>query len=206
MTPAAWFLLCVLAWLGLGVLLGFVLGRRGFDGLSWFLIGTLLGPLSVLIAWNCIRRDERLGTEIVATPASVRSATGIDVLVGVDGSPESEAAVSTAMSMFGDQLGRLTLVGVVPFDDAPEARAAIRGALERVAGRLSGWAPSLEIVRGHPATALAAAAAEGDFDVLVVGTTGHGRAHPFGSAAKELAHTSCVPVLLAGRPVAVAAG
>ena len=84
----------------------------------------------------------------------------------------------------------------MPFDESPEVDAAARLMLEREAQRFPALTPELELVHGHPATALAAAALEGGFELLAVGTTGQGHAHLFGSAAAELARHSDVPVLL----------
>lgn len=199
MSPTTWLVIAIISWLGIGVVLAAALGRRGFDSTSWFLIGVVLGPMALPIAWNCVRRDESLSPETVAAPASARDVTGIDILVGFDGSPESRGAVDEAVVLFGERLGRLTLATVVPFDDAPMLDDAARVALEEAAMELTRHAPRLELVHGHPATALAAAALEGGYDLLVVGTTGTGRAHLFGSAAKELARNSPVPVLLTGQ-------
>ena len=36
--------------LAIGGALGVFMGRRGFDAYSWFVLGTILGPLAVFIA------------------------------------------------------------------------------------------------------------------------------------------------------------
>lgn len=204
MTPTTWFVIAAAGWIGIGVALAAVLGRRGFDSVSWFIIGMVLGPMALPIAWNCVRRDESLSPQIVTRPPGVSDSTGLDILVGVDGSPEAHAAINEAVTLFGDRIGRLTLVTVVPFDDAAVAEGEAKASLEAEAAALTRFAPTLELVHGHPATALAATALKGSYDVLVVGTTGAGHAHLFGSAAKELAHHSTVPVLLTGQQPTVA--
>jgi nucleotide-binding universal stress UspA family protein len=204
MTPTTWLVFAMVGWTGIGVVLAAILGRRGFDGLSWLLIGVVLGPMAIPIAWNCVRRDENLHAQVIAVPTRATIPNGVDVLVGFDGSPESKAALATASRLFGDQLGRLTLATVVPFDEARDVEISAAAALEAEAADHPRLAAALEIVRGHPATALAAAALEGGYDLLVIGATGAGRAHLFGSAAKELAHHSTVPVLLAGQPATTA--
>lgn len=204
MTPTTWLIIAIAAWFGTGITLAAVLGRRGFDGISWILIGMVLGPMSIPIAWNCIRRDETLGIQVLAAPAVARDKTGVDVLIGFDGSQEARAAIREATTLFGGRLGRLTLATVVPFDEAPTADEAAQAALEAQAVELSEFAARLELIHGHPATALAGAALEGGYDLLVIGTTGSGHAHLFGSAAKELAHHSTVPVLLTGQTPTVA--
>jgi nucleotide-binding universal stress UspA family protein len=189
----------LLAWIGLGAVQALFLGRRGFDGLSWFLIGVVLGPLSVLVAWNCVRRDERLQPRTLRDGVPGRGPT--DVLIGFDGSPESRAAIRAVEDTVGAQLGRVALATVLHFDDPPEDEHRRVAALEAVGAPIAGVLPELIVVRGHPATALADAARVGNFDVLAIGSTGDGHAHVFGSAAKELVQRCTVPVLVAGQQV-----
>ena len=120
------------------------------------------------------------------------------MLVGFDGSPGSRAATEAVVRLLGDRLGRLTLVTVIPFDGGVLVEQQARAALDREADRLGELAPGLEVVRGEPASALTAAAAAGGFDMIAAGTTGAGRAHLFGSAARHLAGRTGVPVLLTG--------
>jgi hypothetical protein len=40
------------AWLGIGVVTGMVMGRRGHDTFTWWLLGAVLGPLVILLAMN----------------------------------------------------------------------------------------------------------------------------------------------------------
>ena len=195
------------AWIGIGLTLSFVLGRRGHDGFSWFILGVVLGPLAIALAVDSWRNDERPQTRTLAmpampatpsAPAAAPRGTGVDVLVGFDGSPESRAAVSTAVELFADRLGRLTLVTVIPYDGGRDAERDAVTALDREATRLGWLAPGLEVVHGHASQALTEATIAGGYDLLVIGTKGAGRAHLFGSAASELARNSKVPVLLVG--------
>lgn len=191
--------LVLAGWLAIGLVLSIVLGRRGHDRFSWFVLGTLLGPLAVAFAAVAWRQGEELQQKtIVASPVAPGEAT-VDVLIGFDGSPESRAAIASVVSLFGARLGRLTLATVIPFDGGRVNEQKARAGLEHEAERPAWLAPGLEIIRGEPATALVAAASEGGFDLLAVGTTGAGRAHLFGSAARRLAGQSKVPVLLTGQ-------
>lgn len=185
------------AWLAIGITLSVVLGRRGHSGFTWFVLGTLLGPLALALAVSSVRNDEHPSPRVMASSA-VDGANGVDVLVGFDGSPESRAAVDAAAELMHARLGRFTLATVVPFDGgADEERIALR-ALEAEQERLAGLGPGLELLKGHPASALTTRASEDGYALVAIGTRGRGRAHLFGSTATELARTSKVPVLLVG--------
>jgi nucleotide-binding universal stress UspA family protein len=198
MSSTAWLAAAMAGWIGIGAIEAMVLGRRGFDGFSWFLIGVVLGPLSVLLAWNSARRDEHLAPSVVATSAA-RRAAGVDVLIGFDGSPECRATADAVLSALDGRLGRVALVSVTHFDEAPAREEQLRAALGDEGARLANAAPDLVLVSGHPATALAQAAVVGGYDLIAIGSTGKGHAHLFGSAAKELVRTSPVPVILGGQ-------
>ena len=138
--------------------------------------------------------------------APIAAGTGpVDVLVGADGSPESEAAMDSVVALLGDRLGRLTLATVVPYGDitAPERQAT--EALRQLTPRAP--AADLEVLHGHPSAALRQYAVEGGYQLIVVGTRGRGLTKGIlGSAATELARDSEIPVLLVGsrQPAATA--
>ena len=115
----------------------------------------------------------------------------VDVLVGIDGSPESAAATTAAQELLGDRVGRLTLVAVAEVDDSPaghQERARLREELERRAEAVRAWlqeqeatgqavgklAPELQLMSGAPARTLDRIAAEDGYGVLVVGPEGRG--------------------------------
>jgi len=110
----------LLIWLAvaltIGITLAVVMGRRGHSAFEWFLIGAVLGPFALPLAWG------RIGSEPAApnreiVDAAPGSGTGpIDVLVGIDGSAESETALRTAIEILGPRTGRLTLAGVTGFE------------------------------------------------------------------------------------------
>ncbi len=181
-------------WLTIGLVLSLVLGRRGHDGFAWLVVGTLLGPLALLLAVDAVQNGEP-SAPIISTPAGIAFDGGIDVLVGADGSDEARGALEEAVGLFGSRLGRVELVRVVPFDGVAAAERAATEAITAEADRYAYLHPGTEVVRGRPADVLAALAVDGGYDVLVVGTRGSGR-HLFGSTARELASSSSVPVLL----------
>jgi nucleotide-binding universal stress UspA family protein len=191
------FLLAVaIAWLVIGAALSLVLGRRGHSGFSWFVLGTLLGPLAIGLAISSWRSDEHPEPSVVAGPSA--GIDGVDVLAGFDGSPESRAALDTVIELLDDRLGRLTIATVVHFDGGADKERSALGALDRENERLAWLAPGLEVLKGHPATALTTRVTEDGYQLLAVGMRGHGRAYLFGSAAGELVRTSKIPVLLVG--------
>ncbi|HEX2064145.1 MAG TPA: universal stress protein [Acidimicrobiales bacterium] len=191
------------AWLVIGLALSAVLGRRGHDGFTWFLLGAVLGPLAIALAVDSWRHAEHPAPRTLAVSTGADEGTDVDVLVGFDGSGESLAALATAVDLLGPRLGRLTLATVIPYDGGRERDREAVAALERQAERVAGRAPGTEVLRGHPAQALTTRAIEGGYELLAVGTRGSGRAHLFGSAASELARTSKVPVLLVGPGIPV---
>ena len=125
-----------------------------------------------------------------------------DLLVGVDGSPEARAALDTAVAMFGDSLGRVTLLRVIPFEGGLDEDRSAAAETKREALRFPDLRPRIEVTRGNPATLLREHAESGRYDVLVIGSRGAGR-HLFGSAARDLSSSSPVPVLIvsAARPL-----
>lgn len=190
-------ILLAAVWLAIGFGLSLVLGRRGHDGFSWLVVGTLLGPLAILLAIDAIQNGERRETSVLLAGSGGRGTT--DVLVGVDGSPEARAALDVAVATFGESLGRLTLLAVVPFDGGLDADRTAAAELEREALRVKEAHPRTEVARGNPATLLREHARSEAYDLLVIGSKGAGR-HVFGSAARELASASPIPVLVVGAP------
>ncbi|MEW6470883.1 MAG: universal stress protein [Actinomycetota bacterium] len=183
-------------WLSVGLTLSLVMGRRGHDAFSWLVLGTLFGPLGAISAAEA-GRGEHPGPELVAQ----RTASGpgpVDVLAGVDGSPESRAALHAATTLLGPRLGRLTLATVVPYDGGADHERTARAALEHEA-ELLGGGPRLELLHGRPAPELLQRAVEDGYDLLVIGSRGAGVSKTLlGSTAADLARSAKVPVLLMG--------
>jgi nucleotide-binding universal stress UspA family protein len=201
--------LFTLAGIGIGLLLALVMGRHGHDPFAWWLLGTLLGPLALPLAlsaeWCQAERAQQLRI-------GVPGRGPVDVLVGLDGAPQAGAALLTVLNLLGPQLGPLTLATVVDLDASvePEPRKG-PGARRADQIRMRLWSPSQEpdehrrpfpdliLLPGQPAEALPRLAAEGAYDLVVVGGRGSGLSKVLlGSTATTLAAQAKVPVLLAG--------
>jgi nucleotide-binding universal stress UspA family protein len=191
-------LLIGVTWVAIGGALAVFMGRRGFDAYSWFVLGTILGPLGLVIAVYSVATESPSDPEILARPG--RRGGPVDVLVGFDGSPESSAALRAAHDLFGSRVGRLTLARAVPHTSGweleEEAKASLVAAAHEAPGDVG-----LEILHGRPAPALTEMALAGGYDVIAVGTRGAGLStQVLGSAATDLARDAKLPVLLVGGP------
>jgi nucleotide-binding universal stress UspA family protein len=130
------------------------------------------------------------------------------VLVGIDGSPDAEAAAIAAQQLFGSRLGGLTLAAVIDYDDAgPRGRAdgsddCIHEALEGAVMALdSPFEPETVVLTGPPASTLLEYACDHECDVIVVGARGRGMTRAFaGHVTSQLIRQHRVPVLVAGLP------
>ena len=80
----------------------------------------LLGPIALLLALVEVRNERPWWTRLVATGDPGRGP--VDVLVGIDGSPESAASTTAALELLGDRVGRLTLVAVTDLDGSYAGR------------------------------------------------------------------------------------
>ena len=187
--------------LTIGSTLAVVMGRRGHSAFEWFLIGLILGPIALLLAWARVRSEPAsLNREIVdAVPGAGRGP--VDVLVGIDGSAESETALRTAVEILGPRIGRLTLAGVTEFDYGSwQAQADTKRALEvlrAMAESASVSAPGVMILSGRAAEALSEHALRDGYQLLVVGHRGRGASKAIlGSTAAQLA-SAPIPVLVA---------
>ncbi|MFI7575860.1 universal stress protein [Micromonospora sp. NPDC049497] len=201
--PDLWsVLLFVTVWLTVGLVTAawFVL-RAGHAHLLWYVVGGLLGPLFIPIAVERGRATTRPVDVREGRPR--RTGDGVRVLVGVDGSPDSDRALRAVARTLAGTTGELVLVSVTSPDrigrEAEDERRATRRMLdERVRG-LPGDLPepTTEVVVGHPADALLAMAEAHDVDLLVAGRHGHGlRDRLLGSVAEDLTRRSSRAVLL----------
>jgi nucleotide-binding universal stress UspA family protein len=191
-------------WLAIGLILALVMGRRGHGGFGWFVVGTMLGPIGLILAVDATRNDEVMNPAVIRPESVTRRHSGpVDVLVGYDGSPESAAALETVPAMLGEQLGRLTVATVVPYGDLREAERQREQMLRQLAADVPDRSFQLEVLHGQPAPALRDHAASDGYQLIAVGTRGRGITRAIlGSAASELASKSSVPVLLVGAQAA----
>jgi nucleotide-binding universal stress UspA family protein len=199
----------LVVWLAFGSVTGVWMVRRGHDPL-WLLIALALGPLFVPIAAERIERPPRLAVVAPEGPPPCRppGPGRPRILVGLDGSPESEQALSTALALFQPTFSTLVLAEVVPYDSADESSrsgagsdrvAAASARLAAIAHRLDDPTVTYEVLAGPPAETLRRFAQEQDMDLLVVGRRGHGvSTRLLGSVSGALVHHCALPVLVPG--------
>ena len=214
MSSTAFLSLLMATFACIGFVLAIVMGRLGYSPFAWGLLGLLLGPIALLLALVEVRKERPWWTRLVASGDP--GGGPVDVLVGIDGSPESAAATAAVLELLGGRMGRLTLVAVTDLDDSyagREERLRLQGELERQAEAVRAWllerdgpvqakqavVPELKLMAGRPATTLDTIAAEDGYDLLVVGARGAGLSSVLlGSVASRLAARASVPVLVVG--------
>ncbi len=193
-------LILLVVWVTIGVIASIFMGRRGHNPFAWLVFGAILGPLVIPVGAVAIREERMLQRRELASGTSAGGT--VDVLVGIDGSPESQAALRAATRLFGPVIGRLALATVEDFDSAgsrtpleTERRAA--QSLEQAAASIETQRPSAVILTGRPADALMRYAAEQGYELIVIGRRGRGANKAvMGSTASRLAHGADVPVLV----------
>ena len=137
------------------------------------------------------------------------------ILVAVDGSPQALSALETLVGKFGffRETPRLTLIHVhppVPYKIAAawvgneainryyseESDAALASAIGLLSARGIPFAAEKRV--GNPAEEIVRHASAGAFDLIALGTHGHGALANLvmGSVATRVVATSTVPVLL----------
>lgn len=99
------------------------MGRRGHQPLASRAFGAAFGPPRTLSCLEGVLSEKLAHGEVLETGVS---GTGSQkVLVGTDGSPESQAALRTAIDLLGSRIGAISLAGVVPFEgELPGTSAA----------------------------------------------------------------------------------
>ncbi len=142
-------------------------------------------------------------------------ASPLRILVGVDFSPHSRAALRAARDLVKRTGGELTLAHVRPISDIRAAVVEERGDLlrrppaslakavsahyeekfEKLAGRRKN--ESYRLIRSDPAPGLSREASRG-YDLIVLGTRGRGAGAEFllGSTVQEVIHRSPIPVVV----------
>jgi nucleotide-binding universal stress UspA family protein len=201
MSATAALFIVLVVWVTIGIVASILMGRRGHNPQAWLVLGAILGPLIVPVALVSVA-DERIRERREVASGSPSPQGMVDVLVGIDGSPESEAAVQTAGRLFGPVIGRLTLATVEDFDSAgsrtpldAEEEAVKR--LERLASSVEAQHPRAVILTGRPADSLLRWAIDERYDVIVIGRRGRGaKKAVMGSTASRLANVADMPVLV----------
>ena len=176
------------------------MGRRGHSPFEWFLIGAVLGPIALCL-WPGADQFRTGCPEPEIVDAVPGLGTGpVDVLIGIDGSPESDTALRTAVEILGARIGRLTLAGVTEFDYGnPQVEADTKRALETLRGMAASASVAnigITILSGKPAEALPEYALRDGYQLVVVGRRGRGASKAIlGSTAAQLA-SAPIPVLI----------
>src|SRR3954451_25224025 len=139
-----------------------------------------------------------------------------NILVAVDGSPDAEAALAHAGELARDQRARLTLLTAIPpipatallATGAPPPRSEVikhySDLLREAAATLpADVSVTTLLVEGTPAKALVERSRSGAFDLIVMGSHGHGRLHTslLGCVSQKVLSASPIPVLLTRAPV-----
>ncbi len=193
----------VVAWIVVGLLAGLWMARHGHDPL-WTLIAVVLGPLFVPIAWERVQHRPSPPSfgQKGAPPERSSTNTGLRVLVGLDGSAESERVLASTLRLFGAQCGLLVLAQVVNFEAAEfVTRTDVEAAEQRLAELANSvevaGAVHTEVLAGAPGPTLCELAEKQDMDLLVVGRRGRGLStRVLGSVSAGLVEHSAVPVLV----------
>ena len=138
-----------------------------------------------------------------------------NILVAIDGSPDADAALAHAAELARDQRARLTLVTAVPqvpatallaSGAAPPRSEVIKHYAELLRVAASGLPEDVSVttllVEGPPARALIERSKCGAFDLIVMGSHGHGRLHTslLGCVSQKVMQASPIPVLLIRAP------
>lgn len=193
----------VIIWVALGLTAALFLGRHGHRSPLWYPVAIALGPLFLPIA-----------LELTMKPSTVLTRTDVGgergpcrtVLVTLDGSPESDAALAGAAQVLDPMGVRFTLLTVLDPDLGDDDQEANRGAqllLESRARRLPGGCrpPVHEVAIGNPAKVILERAMAEQADLLVLGRRGRGLSERLlGSVADRVVRDSSCPVLVGGAP------
>ncbi|MGQ0824501.1 MAG: universal stress protein [Actinomycetota bacterium] len=205
-TAALFAALCL--WLVIGAVSSFVMGRRGHDAWSWAALGALFGPIVIPLAIVMSKRERELRGVVQKLRTGDKGPGEVSLLVGIDGSPQSDAAACSAFELLGSRLGNVTFATVVDYDVAESGldndsvfTADARRLLEDAASPFVTPTPELVVLTGRPADALLAYALEQSIELLAVGSYGRGlSAAVLGSVAARVVRQGEVPVLVAGLP------
>ena len=191
-------ILVALVWATIGVVVAFLMRRRGHDFSVWLVLGVALGPLVVPLAFE--RASYHSAAKYQPRGAPTPPHVGFDVLVGVDGSDESVRAIDSALTLFGGLVSSVTVATVLDFDSETgisglESQAAAREMLDDVADRVQHDPVHIKLLFGRPDEVLAEYARTSGMELIVVGARGHGASEAlFGSVTGRLVGSSEIPV------------
>jgi nucleotide-binding universal stress UspA family protein len=194
----------VAVWIAIGLVIALVMIRKGHSPAIWLSLSPY-GPLAGLLALSAADTERSAAPEVRS--AGSPGAGPLDVLIGVDGSPQAAGAIDGVLRLFGPQLGRLCVATVVDYDvhqlpgkALPNERAA--EILDEAAAAVTaagGRAPTTVLLTGQPADALVDYAGSEGYTLVAAGRRGSGASkHIIGSAASRLSSHTGLPVILFG--------
>lgn len=178
--------LIVATWMTVGGAAALALQRRGHDLRSLLGLGLVLGPLFVPLAVEFVRRREPATTPIsVADGHGDRD--GRRAYVVVLGDPDDAADALPVLRRF-DDVGEVTLVGLIDFESAQratwdETKAVASARLEQAAQVLREFAPGRALAPGRIDTAIGSLPLRPDDVVVVVGDAATGDLERAGNVA-----------------------
>lgn len=159
------------AWASTGLIAAYVLHRRGHEFRTLAVLGGVFGPLFIGLAIRLVRNTET--TEPIVLSAGGEPTGAVDVVVALDGSTASPAALRSALQMFGARLGRIALARAIDFQSAcdtdwSDAKAAAALELGAWASCVPGEEPAKVLVPGPPGRALPDYAVREGYDLLIL--------------------------------------
>jgi nucleotide-binding universal stress UspA family protein len=195
--------LVLVTWVAIGLASVLFLERHGRRSVAWFAIGAVLGPILLPIA---VELAASQGTLLERRPQREVGRARMTALVAVDGSAESDDALSDAADMLAPKGARFILLTVLDPDVGetdPSARQTAEALLAERAEHLPGTSlpPVREVAAGDPARVILQRASADAVDVIVLGRRGRGVAQALlGSVADQVVRRSPRPVLLGRAP------
>lgn len=203
MPTSVFVLIVLLLWLAAGLGGALFLARRGYRDRTWWFLGAMLGPLFVPIALERGRGQQQVVERTPAAGGTTDADGAPTVVVGVDGSAESDRSVRDTVRLFGEGDARVVLVmavdpDIVEFHDDTERDRCRTLLTERAGWFPEARAPAVEIASGEPGRVLLDVAESEGADLVVVGRRGKGMSHSLlGSVAQYVTRHARTPVLLA---------
>ena len=155
-------------WITVGLVTAVVLSRHGHDLRSNGAVGLVFGPLYIPFAMR-LRKDEKAVKPVLVTEGRRRPGP-VDVLIGIQGSPDGAASALPALQLLGHRVGRVTLARVLDFESIQDddERAAAEAELSCASLFLGEYEPSLLLLPGHPLDAPREYAVAAGFDAVIV--------------------------------------
>jgi nucleotide-binding universal stress UspA family protein len=170
------------------------------------------GNYDLIVMGYSGEKEEGMHLGSVANKVSMHSKTSVlvakekrqlsKILVPVDGSESAEKALRYAVLLAKKTDAKMTLLHVQDpglFNLRPELTEKIGGRiLSEAADRVEGITPQQKLELGDPAKIIIKTARDGDFDIVIMGSKGHGSTARFllGSVSDHVIHYTDRSVLL----------